>query len=174
MSKVFKTVALVAAMAASGYAFAGGDGTCAAPFDIGSNPMAGGGAYPGNVDLSNNLCSFTNSLPALGGSGGPQIDAVYAFTAQSANATLSMTHDASFTGVMYLVPVVGGNYCNTSVDPIAFGFQGLDMTVAGLTEGSEYLVVVTADPSGSDAACGTFNVTVAGTLPVELQSFSVE
>lgn len=174
MSKVFKFAALTAALSVSGFAFAGGDGTCASPFDIGSNPTAGGIEYPGNVDLNNNLCSFTNSLPALGGSGGPQIDAVYRFTAQGANATLSMTHDASFTGVMYLVPVVGGDYCNTSVDPIAFGFQGLDMTVSGLTEGSEYLVVVTADPAGSDAACGTFNVSVNGTLPVELQSFSVD
>lgn len=143
------------------------DGTCTNPY-----PAASNSTYA-NIDL----CAHANTLTALGTAGGPQRDAVYLFTAQDADATLTLTHDAAFTGVFYLVPVVGGNTCATSVDPIQFGFQGAPYTITpgdGVTNSNDYLIVVTADPGGPENACGTFTLEVQNTLPVELQSFSVD
>jgi hypothetical protein len=124
--------------------------------------------------VNGDLCTATNSLPTYGGTASPQNEIVYSFTAQGANATIALTQGAEGTwsgqsAGIFLMP----SPCSSSTDPIALGFPGTDMAVNGLTDGSQYFVIVTADPGSAAATCGTFTATVTGTLPVTLQSFTV-
>ena len=64
--------------------------------------------------------------------------------------------------------------CNAATDPIALGQAGTPMAVNGLTDGQTYFVIATADPGGPNNACGAYTVDVHGTLPVQLQKFSVQ
>lgn len=137
--------------------------TCATPL-----PITSGGTPTGT--RSGDLCTATNSLPTYGGISSPQKEVVYSFVAQSANATISYVANG-YTGVMYLMP----SPCSLSTDPIALGTSvGTPLPVAGLTNGATYYVIVTANPGGPADACGTYTATVAGTLPVSLQGFSVD
>jgi hypothetical protein len=122
--------------------------------------------------VAGDTCASTNSLPSYGGTVSPQNEIVYSFTAQDANAALTINLNGLPGGAVYLMPAP----CASSTDPTNFGFDGTPMTIApdSLTDGQEYFVIVTADPGGPADACGAFSVDVAGQLPVELQNFSVE
>jgi hypothetical protein len=140
---------------------------CATPLPITSQ----GGAHG---VVNGNLCTATNSLPTYGGTSSPQNEIVYSFVAQGAAATIGLAQGAEGTwsgqsAGIFLMP----SPCSSSTDPTALGFPGTPMTVGGLTDGSTYYVIVTADPGAPAATCGTFTATVTGTLPVTLQSFTV-
>ena len=118
-----------------------------------------------------------NAFPAFpGGIASPQNDIVYSFVADSANATITVNNNGSalLPGIVLMNPCdpVGGNIVDAGSN--AGGVATLN--ASGLTDGTTYYVVVTTDPgAGADAAnCGTFDYTVVGQLPVELQSFSVD
>lgn len=124
-----------------------------------------------NSSFNGDTCAATNSLPGYGVIPSPQSEIVYHFVADSAMATIQLTHDgAPFGATMFLMP----SPCHSSTDPIAFGDFDHPMDVNGLTDGATYYVIVTADPGGPADACGAFSVQVNGQLPVELQSFDVE
>lgn len=138
--------------------------TCASPLPITSE----GGEH---AVVSGDLCTASNSLPTYGGTGSPQKEIVYSFVAEGANATIEIAETGAPFGVgMFLMP----SPCAASTDVMQLGFPGHPMVVNGLTDGQTYYVIVTADPGGPADACGTFTATVTGTLPVELQSFSVD
>ena len=143
--------------------------TCASPLPI-SDPTG-----PNSV-IAGDLCTASNSLPAYGGTVSPQNDIVYSFTYNNnSSGTVTVTQGAEGTwaggtAAVFLMP----SPCSTSTDPTAFGFPGTPMAVSGLTNGSVYYMIFTSDPGGSATACGTFGLTVSGTLPVSLKGFSVE
>lgn len=141
---------------------------CAAPL-----AMPGAGAPGADGDT----CAAGNPFPQFpGGIPSPQNDVVYSFTAQGANASVSVAANGSalLPGFVVMTPCdpVAGN-------PIAFGSNAAGTatgTVSGLTDGTTYYLVVTTDP-GAGAAnnnCGTYNLSYTGTLPVSLQSFSID
>jgi hypothetical protein len=104
----------------------------------------------------------------MGGTPSPQNDVVYSFVAEGANATITM--GGAGTGAVFLLP----SPCGVGTDPIALGAPGVPMAVNGLTDGQTYYVVATSDPGSPGATCGPYTLDVTGTLPVELQSFTVE
>jgi len=116
-------------------------------------------------------CTAGNPLPTYGGTGSPQNDVVYSFVATdpfNASVTIDATGGyAGTTAAIFLLPT-----CTPATDPIAFGAPGAGMLVSGLTGGQTYYVIVTADPGGPNAGCGQY--TLFATVPVTLQSFSVE
>lgn len=140
--------------------------TCALPI-----PVAGRAAFSGDT------CAGGNPFPSYpGGIPSPQNDDVYSFTAQGANATIAVsagTGSALLPGWVVLAPcdAVTGNIVasGSNAGGTASG------TVSGLTDGTVYYLVVTTDPGAgaADTNCGTYNVAVTGTLPVQLQNFSV-
>jgi len=135
---------------------------CAAPLPIHSNDQ----------NLPGDTCAAGNPLPTYGGTGSPQNEIVYSFTAQGADADVSITATGGYAGTtaaLFLLPA-----CTAASDPIAFGAAGVPMHVGSLTDGSVYFITATADPGGPNAGCGQYTVSVAGTLPVSLQNFSVE
>lgn len=134
--------------------------TCASPLPIRSNT-----SYPNPTSTTATTCGGQAGLN-LGGTIYPHPSIVYSFVAQSANATLTLT---GTDREMSLV-----NNCANA--PIAIGFVGGPMVVNGLTNGTTYYVVVSTDPSipTPPIQCGAYTLTVAGTLPVSLQDFSVE
>lgn len=134
--------------------------TCASPLQIFSDSSVTG-----------DTCTASNSLPGYGGISSPQNEIVYSFVAQGASASIGLAETgAAFGGTVVLMP----SPCSSSTDIIAAGDFSTPMAVSGLTDGSTYFVIVTADPGGPAGACGAFTATVTGTLPVELQSFSVD
>jgi hypothetical protein len=134
--------------------------TCAAPLAINSNS-----------DVSGDTCTASNTLPGYGGISSPQSEIVYSFVAEGADAVISLAETGTpFGGTVVLMP----SPCSSSTDIIAAGDFSTPMAVNGLTDGATYYVIVTADPGGPSAACGAFTLNVNGTLPVELQSFSVD
>lgn len=159
MKTALIALAAVTCLGLSAQAFAQ---TCASPL-----PITSGGTPNGT--RSGNLCTATNTLPGYGGVPSPQAEVVYSFVAQSANATITVAMN-SFGGTVVLMP----SPCSSSTDITAAGNAGNPMVVSGLTNGATYYVIMTADPGGPPAACGPYTLTVAGTLPVSLQGFSVE
>lgn len=134
--------------------------TCASPLPIQSDSA-----------VSGDTCTASNTLPTYGGTPSPQSEIIYSFVAQGANASISLAHTgAPFGATMFVMP----SPCSLATDPIALGDFTTPMAVNGLTDGATYYVIITADPGGPNAACGPFTATVTGTLPVELQSFSVD
>lgn len=133
--------------------------TCANPLPI------AGGVFNGDT------CTAPNSLPAYGNTTSPQREVVYSFVAQDANGSIAIS-GAIPDGAVFLMP----SPCSSSTDPIAFGFAGTPMSVAGLglVNGQTYYVIVTTDPGGPNDACGAYTLNVTPQLPVELQSFTID
>lgn len=143
--------------------------TCASPLPI-SDPTGP------NSQVNGNLCTATNSLPGYGGTPSPQTEIVYSFTYNnnaSGQIAVAQGSEGTWAGQsagVFLMP----SPCSSSTDPIGLGFPGTPMQVSGLTNGQVYYVIFTADPGSAAGTCGTFTGTVTGTLPVQLQGFSVE
>lgn len=157
MKNALLTLTAIAAMGVSAVSFAQ---TCASPL-----PMKSNTTYPNAMSPTATTCGGQAGLN-LGGTIYPHPSIVYSFVAQSANATITLT------GTDREMSLVSN--CNSA--PIAIGFVGGPMAVNGLTNGQTYLVIVSTDPSipTPPVQCGPYTATVAGTLPVSLQGFSVE
>jgi len=165
---MIKSAIVAAAMLVSTSAFAQ---TCATPIHIQSNNANGLYAAPGAT-----TCGADNTFPVFpGGISSPQPDIVYDFTAQGADATITL--DASGS------PLIGGlailDACNDTANiygnasATAAG-QSISVSASGLTDGSHYYLVVTSAPGSADDNCGAFAGNITGTLPVNLQKFDVE
>lgn len=125
-----------------------------------------------NSTVTGNTCDSENSLPGYGGTGSPQKEVVYKFTAQNADADLVIDLTSTEMGAVFLMP----SPCSHTTDPIDFGFSGTPMVInpGDLTDGQEYFIIVTTDPGGAADACGPYELTVDGTLPVNLQNVTVD
>ena len=166
MKNTLLTLAAAMAIGISAHAAAQ---TCASPLPISDS----NGSFS---NVGGDLCTAPNSLPGYGGTASPQNEIVFSFTYNNnASGTISVAQGAEGTwggnsAAVFLMP----SPCSSSTDPIALGFPGTPMAVSGLTNGSVYDVIFTADPGSPASTCGTFTGTVGGTLPVKLQYFSIE
>ena len=165
---MIKSTIVAVAMLASTSALAQ---TCASPIAIQSDNANGAYAPAGAT-----TCGAENTFPVFpGGISSPQPDIVYDFTAQGANATITLDATGS--------PLIGGlailDACNDTANiygnasATAAG-QSIQVSASGLTDGGHYYLVVTSAPGSADDNCGAFAGSITGTLPVSLQSFSVE
>lgn len=133
-----------------------------------------------------NLCSASNQLVNDCGDGtsiGPAPEFIYSVTLGAGNAaTFTLNATGMTAPYISLMQNVNGNCnstgtCSGSYTSENVGSSGSDIQI-GATNGSttgQHFVVVT-DASGSNPCPGsvTFSLTTGGTLPVALQSFSVQ
>ena len=159
MRKSMLALAVVGGIAFGGQAFAQ---DCASPIQIHSDEHG----------VTGDTCAAGNPLPSYGGVGSPQNEIIYSFVAQSANATITIAQTGGYAGSSALAVLLPA--CTPSTDLIQFGAPGSPMPVSGLTDGQTYYIAVTADPGGPNDGCGAYTIDVDGTLPVSLQSFSVD
>jgi len=161
--------------------------TCAAPGAITTLPF--------NV-AAGNTCASDSNLTALclGGQAvfGPQ--SVYSIHLNAGNAvTVSVTGTTPYDTALYVEGPTASpsqSACESGLACDAFG--STDATLAGGTEtitpaaavatGTYYIIVSStnaatgssASPPAASAGCGTYALSVTGTLPVKLQGFSVD
>lgn len=134
------------------------DGTCADPLPLVSHTEHSGTTCGGEIGIN------------LGGTIFGHPSTVYSFVAEGAtgNIVLSGTdREMALT-----------TSCTSAPVPGAIGASGLPLSLdaANLQDGQTYLLVVSTDPSIDPTVppiCGDFMVR-PDTLPVELQSFSVD
>lgn len=129
-----------------------------------------------SCQASSSLANFCQNADPMNGAG----VAIYALTVGAANTgvTISVTSTGtpSFLPYLALQKPDAVNGCD-SVDQCVFDNQSATTSESGtLPNGSPagtYYIVV-GDTAGDSPGCGAFNLTVAGTLPVKLQKFSVK
>lgn len=138
--------------------------TCGSPLPIQSNSTKSG-----------DTCTAANTLPNYGSTPSPQSEIIYSYTSNGANATVSITKDNAGTGA-WAPGILLSPSCDSSTNPVALGDVNNDMIVntGNSPDGATMYIYVTSDPSGGAGDCGQYTVTVNGTLPVKLQSFSVQ
>lgn len=152
-----KYVAVVAAlMFSTGAAFAQ---TCAAPTPIGSNETVNGTTCGGEIGI--NLAGSIFGHPSV----------VFSFTADNASGQITLTgtdREWAIAPSCTEAPVAIGNANDAIHLPP-------DLSDA-LTNGQSYVLIVSTDsgiPVANPPVCGPFGLTTP-TLPVELQTFSVD
>ena len=156
-----------------------GGGSCATPVTIGSLPFSQAG----------NTCGGANNITKYGGPCAadlpfpyPGPDYVWAITVGTGNA---ITVSADLTGstgdlALFLVSACGnGAGCLFhSQDAIGAGAGPEDMNggaaLTGLTAGSTYYIYVDSYYGSGGVSCGTYTLNVGGTLPVSLESYSID
>lgn len=134
--------------------------SCASPLAMPSDMVVTGSTCTGNAGLS------------MGGATIPHQYIVYEFTYQD-DAGAGAEPDAIVVDSTADINAIVATSCTDA--PVGGAAVGIDYSVEGLTEGQNYVVVVTTDPSipvgASGPVCDDFQLTV-NTLPVELQGFS--
>lgn len=157
-----------------------GGGSCATPVTIGSLPFSQAG----------NSCGGANNISNYGGPCGtdlpfpyPGPEDVWAITVGAGNSitvSADLTGSAGDLALFFLSTCGDGNSCLFhSQDAIGPGAGPEDMNSAapltGLTAGNTYYIYVDSYYSvGNGASCGTYTLNVTGTLPVSLESFSID
>lgn len=145
------------ALCASSTAFAG---TCASPTPLGSNVTTPTTSTCGG-EIGINMGGTIYAHPSQ----------VYSIHINHSGPGGSPLGQVSLTGTNREASIT----TSCTVAPTLAGAPGLPMNVDGLADG-DYLLVVSTDPSlpvTDPPTCGDFTVST-GTLPVSLQSFSVE
>lgn len=163
-----------------------GGGSCATPSNITALPFSQAG----------NTCGGTNNITNYGGPCGtdlpfpyPGPEDVWAITVGTGNA---ITVTADLTGstgdlALYLLGTCGtGASClfssqdaiGAGVGPEVLNSDGgtppAPLPLTGLTAGNTYFIYVDSYYGTGSASCGTYTLNVGGTLPVSLESYSID
>ena len=142
--------------------------TCASPLAFNS-PLSG-------PTVSANSCggAGANSLDPICGMSSPAPDVIYQFSLNSSRTATSISLTPSFAYDAALVLLSGscgsGTSCADYVDTASAGGTEV-LSLTAVANGTYFLVVT--GTTGS-ATCGPYTLTAIGSLPVRLQSFSVE
>jgi len=144
---------------------------CAAP-DITWNPDAAGspalsGTTCGHESGITTVCGSNFNAPAAAYVALINVTAAGSFT----TITFANTSGGAFTLATYFVAQATG--CNTNGTCTTSGSTATTAKHANLGPGAYYMIVTGADFDNA-GACGTFTATANGTLPVSLQSFTVD
>lgn len=153
-----------------------GGGACPNPPAVTSLPFSDSGTTCGSTNTITNYSAAACSNLA---SPYPGEDEAYAITV-GASQSLDITADlAGGAGdlALFLIGTCGnGASClDTSQDAIGPG-TGPEVipTVTGLAAGTYYVYVDSYYDAGTAGSCGTYTLNIAGTLPVSLQSYSID
>jgi len=143
--------------------------TCASP-DTTWTPNAAG-----SPALSGSTCSHEAGILSACASNFSSPGAAYVAlinTAASGSFTnITFTGGSGYTIAAYFVPQASG--CNTNAACKTSGDGANAVTHATLGDGAFYMIITGADFDAA-GSCGTFTATANGTLPVSLQSFTVD
>jgi hypothetical protein len=156
---------ICAAALAAVFSASAGAQTCAAPF-VWQTDLAG------NDPVSDTTCGHETSLTGLCQATGAPGEAYIAQITVAAEGTftaINFTGGAGYTIATGLVPVSSGcgdQPCTTVGDGTTAILH------ADIPPGQYYLIVTGAD-FDAPGSCGTFTMTTNGTLPVEVQNFTV-
>jgi hypothetical protein len=123
-----------------------------------------------NVDTTTGTGWINNYGPL----GSPSNDVVYTFTSGAAAPTGTITPTASsYAFAVYLL-----NSCSAGAGPTPIGATATlntGIALTGITAAStQYWVAVTGTAAGGPGANGTVTLDVVPTLPVTLESFSID
>lgn len=151
------------------------------------NSVTAAGTFPGNTcpngKVAPNTALNTGLTPFCGGDTVPNANGAYVFSVPigAGNTGLTFTvvsTTAGFNPEMALMAAPcdsdpNGGSCSID-DTNGTQTVGPDAPAPAITTGGTFFLIV-SDLAGSDSpGCGAFNMTVAGTLPVKLQNFSVQ
>lgn len=130
-----------------------------------------------NAQAIGDTCTGSNIIGTYCGvANSPQPEHIYSVTLNNPTATqIAMTNvGAGFSGSMVLFQGTCVNGDNCAANAISPGAgQPVNLDITGIPNGNYFLAIV-ADPNAAAGNCGTYQINANGTLPVELQSFSVE
>ncbi len=142
-------------------------GTCAAPTPWQPDTS-------GNPSLTGTTCSAETGIISVcqGNFGAPGAAFVALVTVAAAGTytEIDFTGGSGYTLAAYLVPQASG--CNSDAACTTVGDETANMFHTDTPPGTYYLIIQGAD-FDSPGACGTFTATANGSLPVQLQSFTV-
>lgn len=153
-----------------------GGGSCPSPPAVTSLPFSDTGTTCGATNSITNYTSCAGLPFPYGGE-----DEAYAITV-GASQSLDISADlAGSTGdlALFLIGTCGdgGSCIDTSGDTIGVGAgpEVFDPTpITGLAAGTYYLYVDSYYDAGTAGSCGSYTLTINGSLPVSLQSYSID
>jgi len=144
-------------------AFAGTGGTdCASARTI----FFQGTSYSGDTSAP----GYGNPVGGFGPLPSPSNDAIYTFVANNTFGTITVTAAGYNYGIFLTT-----NCAGTTAPPIQAATGpavGGSFPVSGLTNGQQYFVIMSGNPSDSSAPNGSY--TFITSFPVDLQSFTIE
>ncbi|MEO7430814.1 MAG: hypothetical protein ABIR62_02005 [Dokdonella sp.] len=159
--------AISATVLAIGFSASAGAQTCAAPAswtpDIAGTPTITDSTC-GHETAITNVCQDAAGAPAAA------YVALINVTAAGTFQNITFTGGAGYTYSAYFVPQASG--CNANAACTTSTSGALTAKHANLPESMYYMIVTGADFDAPNS-CGPFTATADGTLPVQLQSFSV-
>lgn len=163
MNKMTCALSVLALAIAPTLALAGPGGVDCASAEV----LQSNGSYTGDTSGA----GYGNPIGGMGPLPSPANDAIYTFTAGTASGPITMTA-AGFNYGIFLTT----NCAGTTAPPIQAATGpavGGNFPVDGVTSGTQYWVIVSGNPADASAPSGSFTFTTP-TLPVELQSFSID
>jgi hypothetical protein len=137
---------------------------CGALTGTASTTAVGGNNCNNNLNFTK-ICANSETL----GGGGMDI---YSFDLGAGYSGVSVTiSTTAFTPELGVIAATCSSSTTCVVDQTVAAAGDVSGTLpTGLTAGTYYIFVANV----TDAACGAYNVSLAGTLPVKLQNFSVQ
>jgi len=163
MRKSFYALSVLAIAIAPASAFAGAGGTdCASARTI----FFQGTSYSGDTSAP----GYGNPVGGFGPLPSPSNDAIYTFVANNTFGTITVTAAGYNYGIFLTT-----NCAGTTAPPIQAATGpavGGSFPVSGLTNGQQYFVIMSGNPSDSSAPNGSY--TFITSFPVDLQSFTIE
>ena len=162
--KCVKVAAAIALCLGMGQAFAAQ--TCGTPTALTQAGVTGVNGC-GETDTVSTLCVFNAN---------PSPDTVFSFTLAAgftATAISLVNHTGTFTPQMILQVACGDSTDCTATSPASSAGGNTALTLTGTAPGA-YFLIVDGSSTSSATDCGSFDLTLDGTLPVQLQKFSVD
>ena len=161
MKKSIRVFSILMLVIAPELALAGPGGTTCATAEV----MVGN-TYSGDTSAA----GYGNPVGGFGPLPSPSNDAIYTFTANNTTGPLTVTAAGYNYGVFLTTNCTGTTAppIQAATGPAVGGSFPLD----GLTNGTQYFVIMSGNPSDSSAPNGSY--TFITTFPVELQSFSID
>jgi hypothetical protein len=151
-----------------------GGGSCPTPPPVTSLPFTDAGTTCGGTNTVNNYGGCPNlAFPY------PGPEDVFAITfgaSQSLDITADLAGSTGDLAIFVLGTCGSGDSCfTTSQDAIGPG-TGPEIvpTITGRAAGTAYIYMDSYYAASNPAGCGTYTLNVAGTLPVELESFQIQ
>jgi len=166
-SKILVLTLLASVMAAA--AMQVGAATCNSTL----GPITAAGTFAGNSCGNNSNYNGSSALCGGVSFSTTGTDVWQVTLGASQNFTFSVNSSAFTPDIALLKGSCADNAtCVNSTDYSSGGATATSGTVSGQTAGTYYLVIT--DSTATGAQCGAYNLTIAGTLPVKLQKFSVK
>lgn len=163
---------LVVALTFAGISQANAALTCASPTVIGSGATISGVNSCTAANSLGTVCVFSNN---------PSPDVFFTFnlvTGYTATSIALTNSTGGFQPQMIVQTACGSTSDCTLTSPSVAAGANTSVSIAGQTAtpspGTQYFLAVNGASTVNAGDCGTFNISVTGTLPVQLEKFSID